>query len=187
VKKSGFIMPDPTNLIQPYTTSSDQIAKLELDEDNTTNAPGDYIYWLAHIPPGASLVQPFYSNDGGSMQLISSVTLERSQSGLVLDDSNRSINLDYYPTGDPNIVFFGKEIELDTSKLRSGIVVPQGSYDGKQIYKFNIYYQVKFYRIRHRPNHPELISEDDGGQLWEDYQGSGDLKSFPVEIRAWWE
>jgi len=183
-------MTQPTNLIQPYTTTAggqEQRATLELDEDNTTNAPGDYIYWLAHIPPGAALVQPFYSNDGGSMQLVGSVNLERSQSGLVLDDSNRSISLDYYPTGTPKVISFGNILQPDTSKLRSGLVVPQGTYDGKKVYKFNIYYQVKFYRIRHRPAHPSLISEADGGQLWEDYKGAGDLKSFPIEIRAWWE
>ena len=182
-------MSDPTSLIQTYTVTAggpEQRAKLELDEDNTTNAPGDYIYWLAHIPNDATLVQPFYSNDGGSMQLLSTVTLERSQAGLVLDDSNRSINLDYYPTGDHTVVFFGKEIDLDTSKLRSGIVVPQDSYDGKQVYKFNIYYPVEFYKIRHRPDHPELFSEADGGQAWEDYR-DGKLKSFPIEIRVFWE
>ena len=181
-------MSGPTNLLQPYTAGSEQRAKLELDDENSSLLPGDYIYWLAHIPPGASLVEPFYSNDGGSLQPVGAPKLlQRSQSGLVLDDSTRSINLDYYPTGDPTIVFFGKEIALNTSKLRSGIVVPQGSYDGKQVYKFNIYYQVKFYPIRHSPNHPILISEAEGGQLWEDHSEDGDLKSFPVEVRAWWE
>lgn len=183
-------MSDPTSLIPPYTATAggpEQRAKLELDEDASSLLPGEYIYWLAHIPPTATLVQPFYSNDGGSLQLLGTDTKERSQAGLVLDKDNRSINLEYYPTGTPTVVFFGKEITLNTSKLRSGIVVPQGSYDGKQVYKFNIYYQVKFYRIRHRPNHPSLISEANGGQTWEDYQGDGDLKSFPVEVRVWWE
>lgn len=184
-------MTQPTNLIQPYTSTAggpEQRASLELDEDASSLLPGDYIYWLAHIPPGSSLVKPFYSNDGGSMEpVISSVTLERSQAGLVLDDGNRSINLDYYPTGNPTIVSFGNILQPDTSKLRSGLVVPEGSYDGKKIYKFNIYYQVKFYHIRHRPNHPALISEADGGQPWENYKGAGDLKSFPIEVRAWWE
>lgn len=179
-------MSDPTNLIQPYTASTDQLAKLELDEDNSSLLPGEYIYWLAHIPPGATLEEPFFSNDGGSLQLLETVTLERSQAGLVLDNENRLVNLEYYPTGTPSVVFFGNDISLDTSKIRSGIVAPQVSYDGKEVYKFNIFYQVEFYRIRHLPNHPELISEADGGQLWEDYEGSGDLKSFPVEVRAWW-
>ena len=178
-------MSDPTNILQPYT--AEQLAKLELDEDRSSLLPGEYIYWLAHIPPDASLVQPFYNNDGGSMELLGSVTLERSQTGLVLDDANRSVALDYYPEDTPTVVFFGKEIALDTSQLRSGIVVPQDSYDGKQVYKFNIYYQVEFYHIRHRPAHPELFSEADGGQPWEDYKGAGDLKSFPIEVRAWWE
>ncbi len=181
-------MTQPTNLIQPYTAGGqEQRAKLELDEDSSSLLPGEYIYWLAHIPPTANLVNPFYSNDGGSLQLLGTVTLERSQAGLVLDNANRSVSLEYYPTGTPEVVFFGKSLPLDTSKLRSGIVVPQGGYDDKQVYKFNIDYQVKFYRIRHRPSHPSLISEADGGQLWEDYKGTGDLKSFPVEVRAWWE
>lgn len=180
-------MTQPTNLIQPYTADTeDQRAKLELDEENSSLLPGDYIYWLAHIPPGSSLVKPFYSNDGGSMQLVSSKSLERFQAGLVLDNKTRSINLDYYPTGNPTIVSFGNILQPDTSKLRSGLVVPEGSYDGIKIYKFNIYYQVKFYLIRHRPNHPELVSAREGGQNWEDYKGTGDLKSFPIEIRAWW-
>ena len=180
-------MTQPTNLVKPYTATADQVAKLELDEASSTLAPGNYIYWLAHIPPETNLVQPFYSNDSGSLQLLGPVTMERSQAGLVLDNENRSINLEYYPTGTPTVVFFGNGIDLDTSKLRSGIVVPQGSYDEKKVYKFNIYYQVKFYRIRHRPNHPKLIPEADGGQLWEDYKGNGGLKSFPVEVRAFWE
>lgn len=183
-------MTQPTNLIQPYTISAggpEQRAKLELDEDASSLLPGEYIYWLAHIPPDATLIEPFYSNDGGSLQLLGTVTQERLQAGLVLDHDNRSINLEYYPAGTPTVVFFGKEIALNTSQLRSGIIVPQGSYDGKQVYKLNVYYNVKFYRIRHRPNHPELISEADGGQIWEDYKGTGDLKSFPIEVRAWWE
>ena len=184
-------MSDPTSLVQPYTVTAggpEQRAKLELDEAASSLLPGEYIYWLAHIPPTAKLVQPFYSNDGGSLEPVGTPeVLERSQAGLVLDNNTRSINLEYYPAATPTVVFFGNQIALDTSKLRSGIVVPQGSYDGKKVYKFNIYYQVKFYRIRHRPNHPELISEADGGQLWEDYKGSGNLKSFPVELRVWWE
>lgn len=182
-------MTQPTNLIQPdaSTASGEQLAKLELDEDASSRLPGEYIYWLAHIPPGSTLVQPFYSNDGGSLQLLGTVTHERSQAGLVLDDDNRLINLEYYPSGTPSVIFFGKDIALNTSKLRSGIIVPQGSYDGKQVYKFNVYYQVQFFRIRHRPSHPSLISEEDGGQLWEDYKGFGDLNSFPIEVRVWLE
>ena len=183
-------MSDPTNILQPYTVTAggtDQRAKLELDEDRSSLLPGEYIHWLAHIPPKAALVRPFYSNDGGSMQLIGTDTLERSQAGLVLDNANRSVALDYYPEGTPTVVFFGKEIALNTSQLRSGIIAPQDSYDGKQVYKFNIYYQVKFYHIRHLPAHPELFSEADGGQQWEDYKGIGNLKSFPVEIRVFWE
>lgn len=185
-------MTQPTNLIQPYTTTAggpEQLAKLELDDDNSSLLPNEYIYWLAHIPPGATLVQPFYSNDGGNLQILGTVTQERFQAGLVLDSNTRSINLEYYPDGTPNVVFFPSThtIPLDTSKLSSGIVIPKGDYDGKQVYKFNIYYQVKFHYIRHRPNHPSLISEAAGGKIWEDYKGSGDLKSFPIEVRAWWE
>jgi hypothetical protein len=183
-------MTQPTNIVQPYTVTAggpEQRAKLELDEERSSLLPGEYIHWLAHIPPGASLVRPFYSNDGGSMQLLGTDTLERSQAGLILDGTNRSVALDYYPEGTPTVVFFGKEIALNTSQLRSGIIVPQGNYDGKQVYKFNVYYQVKFYHIKHLPAHPPLISEADGGQPWEDYKGSGDLKSFPIEVRAWWE
>lgn len=183
-------MSGPTTIIQPFTSPAggpEQLAKLELDEENTTLEPGDYIYWLAHIPPWAELVPPFYSNDGGSLQLLGTVTLDRSQAGLVLDGSTREVNLEYFPNGTPTVVFFGKEIDLDTSKLRSGTVAPQGSYDGSQVYKFNVFYQVKFHRIRHRPDHPALISEADGGQLWEGYKGTGDLKSFPIEVRAWWK
>lgn len=183
-------MTQPTNIIQPSPLTTgvpEQRAKLELDEVASSLLPGEYIYWLAHIPPDAKMVQPFYSNDGGSLQLLGSVNLQRSQSGLILDSNNRSLNLEYYPTGTPTVVFFGNQIALDISKLRSGIIVQQGDYDGKQVYKFNVYYQVKFYRIRHRPSHPILIPEASGGKLWEDYKGSGELKSFPVEVRVWWE
>lgn len=184
-------MSDPTSLIQPYTTTAggpEQRAKLELDEERSSLLPGEYIHWLAHIPPDASLVQPFYSNDGGSIELIGTPeVLDRSQAGLVLDNDNRSLNLEYYPSATPTVIFFGKEIALNTSQLRSGIVVPQARYDGLQVYKFNVFYQVKFYKIRHRPAHPSLISEADGGQPWEDYKGAGQLKSFPVEVRAWWK
>lgn len=185
-------MTQPTNVIQPYTVTAggpEKRAKMELDEDRSSLLPGEYIHWLAHIPPKANLVRPFYSNDGGSMQLLGTDTLERSQPGLVLDDANRSVALEYYPEGTPTVVFFPqhRSIPLNTSQLRNGIIVPQGSYDGKQVYKFNIFYQVKFYRIRHLPSHPSLISEADGGQPWEDYKGSGDLKSFPIEVRAWWK
>lgn len=182
-------MTQPTNLIQPYTVTAggqEQRAKLELDEERSSLLPGEYIHWLAHIPPNATLVRPFCSNDGGSMQLLGTDTLERSQAGLVLDNATRSLALDYYPDATPTVVFFGNEVALNTSLLRSGIVTPQGNYDGKQVYKFNVYYQVKFYRIRHRPAHPDLFSEADGGQSWEDYR-DGKLKSFPIEIRAWWE
>lgn len=180
-------MTNPTSLIQPYTVSPDQLAKLELDEEASSLAPGDYIYWLAHIPPGATLVEPCYSNDGGLMQVLGPVTMERSQSGLVLDNDNRSVNLEYYPTGTPTVVFFGDEIALDTSKLLSGVIAPQVSYDENSVYKFNVYYQVGFYSIRHLPNHPDLMSETSGGQPWEEYKGEGDLKSFPIEIRVRWE
>lgn len=183
-------MTQPTNLVQPYTATAggpEQRAKLELDNDNSSLLPDEYIYWLAHIPPGATLVQPFYSNDGGSLQLLNQITLKRLQAGLVLDNDNRSVNLEYYPTGTPTVIFFGQNISLDTSKLRNGIVTPQGKYDGKQVYKLNVSYEVKFHLIRHRPNHPSLISEADGGLLWEDYEGIGDLKSYPIEIRAWWK
>ena len=185
-------MSDPTNLIQPYTTTAggtEQRAKLELDEERSSLLPGEYIHWLAHIPPDALLAQPFYNNDGGSTQLMGSGTLERSQAGLVLDDATRSVALDYYPVGTPTVVFFPwhRSITLNPSQLRSGLIVPQDKYDGKQVYKFNVFYQVKFYKIRHRPAHPSLISEADGGQPWEDFKGSGNLKSFPIELRVFWE
>ncbi len=130
-------MTQPTSKIQPYTATLEQIAKIELDEDNSSLLPGDYIYWLVHIPKGASLVKPFYSSDNGNLDLVgTSEFLERSQAGLVLDDKNRSVNLDYYPTGTPSIVPFGNELVPDTSKLRSGLVVPKGVYDDKKVYIF---------------------------------------------------
>lgn len=186
-------MTQPTNLIQPYTATVgghelEQRAKIELDEEASSLLPGEYIFWLAHIPPDATLVEPFYSNDLGSFQVLGKVNLERSQEGLVLDNDTRSISLEYYPTGDPAVVFFGAKIPLNINQLRSGIVVPQDSYDGKQVYKFSVIYQVAFYRIRHRPNHPDLIKESDGGVPWEEVRAESDDKSsFPIEFRAWWK
>lgn len=183
----GLMMNQPTSLLQPYTASIDQQAKLELDEENSTLLPGDYVYLLAHIPPGASLVKPFYSSDSGPMQLLGSVVLERSQAGLVLNDTTRSINLEYFPKFTPWEVFFGNEISLDLGKLRSGIVVPSDDYDGKEVYQFNIYYQVEFHRIRYRPNHPGLIHQDYGGIAFEEYRGSGELSTWPFNVQVFWQ
>lgn len=176
-------MADQTNLIQPSTAATTQQAKLELDEAANTLEPDDYIYLLAHIKSISKLVEPFYSSDSGPMQLLGTVTQERFQAGLVLNDVTRSIQLNYYPAGTPIVVFFGNEISFDTSKLRGGLVIPNDYY-GKQVYKFNIYYQVNFHRIRHRPNHPALIPEAEGGILWENYKGTGSLKSWPVEYQV---
>lgn len=179
-------MTQPTSLIQPYTASVSRSAKLELDTDSSSLLPGEYIYWLAHIPTDAKIVQPFYSNDGGNLQLLGSTILDRSQVGLVLDGNNTQVNLEYYPTGTPIVVFFGNEIPLDIGKLRGGVVTPQGNH-GDEVYKFNVYYQVEFHNIRHLPNHPRLVSAGAGGQPWEEYTGAGDLSSFPIELRVFWE
>ena len=183
-------MTQPTNLLQPYTSTEgrpDHLSKLELDEVRSSLLPGEYVYLLAHIPPGTSLVNPFLSTDSGSITQLSIETQMRKQVGLELNASTTSINLNYYPTGTPQVIFFGNEIQLDTSKLRGGLVVPIDPYDGSIIYKFNILYDVKFYILRYRPNHPALISQADGGTPFEDYQGDGDLSSWPFGVQIYWQ
>lgn len=183
-------MPDPTSLLQPSSSTLGetwQPAKLELDEKRSTLLPGEYVYLLAHVPPGASIVKPFLSTDSGSITKLTSETQERSQAGLELNATTLSVNLNYYPTGTPLVVFFGNEIPLDINKLRSGIVIPDGDYDGSTICRFNVIYNVKFYVLRYKPNHPELIAQASGGVPFEEYRGSGSLSSWPFGIKVYWQ
>ena len=191
-------MPQPTSIIPGITDSAAQassFAQLEFDEPSNTLEPNDYIYLLAHMPPGKQVFEPFKSSDSGPMQLIGMVEEERAQAGLELNAENLSVQLTYYPFDTPVIVFFGNSIAIDQSKLRSGLVVPtetvsgteKNPYDGTEVYKFNVYYKVQFARIRHLPNHPLLISEADGGILWENYKGTESLKSWPVTYQVGYE
>ena len=180
-------MADPTGIIPGLTSEDAQatsFAQLEFDEPANTLEPFDYVYLLAHVPPGKQLVEPFKSSDRGSMQSLGIVNLERVQAGLELNAQNLSLQLNYYPFGTPIIYFFGNSTPINQSKLRSGIVAPLGKYDGEEVYIFNVVYQVQFHRIRHRPNHPALISEADGGILWEDYKGTGALSNWPVSYQV---
>lgn len=180
-------MTQPTSTIQPYNggtiTDVSSRAKLEIDEKKSTLLPNEYVYLLANIPLGKVLKEPFSSSDSGVMQLLGEEEQERSQSGLVFNNQTRSISLEYLPVGTPDIVFFGNIIPIDMSKLRGGVVEPAIEYDGIEVYKFNVFYNVNFHVIRHIPNHPELIS---GGIEWEKYRGDGDLKSWPVEYQVEW-
>ena len=188
-------MTQPTNLIHPHALSVDgddvdRIAKLELEPDVNTFLPGEYVYLLAHIPKGAKVIEPCYCSDLGNIQLLGKTTQRREQSGLVLNNKTRTIILEYQPAALPEVIFFGAEIELAVSRLRSGIIAPV-DYDGVQPYKLNVYYDVEFYRIRHLPNHPELVPESDGGVSWEEYFNGtpildGALLSWPVEYQVKW-
>lgn len=184
-------MTQPTSLIQPYSATAiggaEQLAKLEIDTERSPLVPGEYVYLLAHTPPGAYLVKPFRSTDSGSIQQLQNEHHQRLQVGLELNASTTSISLDYYPTGTPQVVFFGNEIQLDISKLRSGLIVPADPYDGSIIYKFNVLYDVEFHVLRYRPNHPVLTSRANEGVPFEEFQGVGNLSSWPFGIQIYWQ
>ncbi len=169
-----------TTLLHPQSSAevSDSQPFLDPVEHPDGNiAPGDAIFLLFQTPTGTEYDHGVAS-DGQSLTNKGDVQREQLQAGLELTNNTREIALTYRPTGTPKVIFFGRTLNLDISKLRGGVVSPL-KYDGEPI-KFNVTYQAEFKQLKHTPAHPTLVDTDLGGILHEDYRGQGDHASWPV-------
>lgn len=173
-----------TALIQPAgTADASQGYVFEFDDDvhgdDTSFAPGVDIYSLFQARNGERFLSGV-ANDQVALVNKGLVTRRRFQAGLVLNNETRSINLAYLPIDTPSVVFFGATVSLDQGKLKNGIAMPL-NYDGKQPVTFNVYFNSQFTQLKHSPMTPALVS---AGAPWEEWEGDGDLSSWPVEYQV---
>lgn len=130
---------------------------LNLDADglvNSTFLPGETIWFLLHVQPGY-IPHLVYQTDG-QVSAAGTVTLQRTQEGLVWTPEDLAMDLTYYPAGTVNIDWQGNRISLQPIAGRTLTAVDDPL---ETMARAILTYPVFFYRYRFDPPADLYIAE----------------------------